>query len=174
MYYLLTGSDTLPGGTQQLGRPDQVANSEEMPATDTMHNSFVPLYRLRENNFPHVACHVLMSSNTATQKTALSSLNHILMVKELNIRVTILWINTRCWERRQCTNNPSDLWFMIRRLCWSRHKHHWDIPFFSLLSQTEKQATLKGSPIHTQRGSVLYPWSQFTVFSLFKSEPQNK
>ena len=95
MYYLLTGRDTLPGGTQQLGRPDQVVNSKEIPAMDTMPNSLVPTYQLRENNLPHVACgsctcHVLLSSNTATPKKALPSLNHILMVKELSICVTIL------------------------------------------------------------------------------------
>lgn len=90
MYYLLRGRDTLPGGTQQLGRPDQIADSKKVPAMDTMPNSLVPAYQLRENKLPRVACHVLVSSNTATQNKALPSLNHILMVKELNICVTIL------------------------------------------------------------------------------------
>lgn len=44
MHYLLMGRDTLPGGNQQLGRPDQVADTKEMPATDTVHNSLVPPY----------------------------------------------------------------------------------------------------------------------------------
>lgn len=37
-YHLLTSRDTLPGGTHQPGRRDQVAKSKDMPAAVTMPN----------------------------------------------------------------------------------------------------------------------------------------
>lgn len=98
MYYLLTGSDNLFEGIKQHGRPDQVIiDSKEMPATDTIPNALVPAHRLRENNLPHVFCHILTSSNAATQKKHCPaftiflwlSLNHIL------ICVTILPLTDR-------------------------------------------------------------------------------
>lgn len=82
MYYLLTGRDNLFGDIKQHGRSDQVIiDSKEMPATDTIPYALVPAHRLGENNFPRVFCHILMPSNAATPKKALSGLHYILMVK---------------------------------------------------------------------------------------------
>lgn len=65
-YYLLTGRDTLPGGTHQPRRPDQVAKSKDMPAAGTMPN---PLTVLQKTVFHR---ELLMSPNTATKKTPIA------------------------------------------------------------------------------------------------------
>lgn len=65
-HYLLTGRDTLPGGTHQPGRPDQVAKSKDTPAAGTMPNPFAKLTDYKGSN---QCLQILQQKQNKNQKT---------------------------------------------------------------------------------------------------------
>lgn len=94
--WLLTGRDTLHGSAQHLGKPDQAATRRcQQWIICLIHLS--QLTDLEKTTFRMYPVTYWCLQSLQPKKTpTLLSLNHILMVKELNC-VTILWINTWCW-----------------------------------------------------------------------------